>query len=230
MAGRDDGRAQTRARIVGAVLEWAAESGLGRVSMDGVARRARLARATVYQHFSGRDALVQAAIRSELDRFYVEVDRFASRIRGHEERMAATFGFAYAYLLGHPILERAMAINPQVLTPHILGDSPTLAEGRRFFRREIRNGDYRPGANIDELADFVVRQLHSLVLSPLPGSAGASREERVAAGRHYAELFVVPIQRRYLATGPTGAGDNTGPGGGDQGGHDDRPETTGLLE
>ncbi|MDF0529028.1 TetR/AcrR family transcriptional regulator [Tsukamurella sp. 8F] len=195
---RGDSRAQTRAAILGAVLEWAAESGLGRVSMDAIARRARLARATLYQHFPGRDALVQAAIRSELDRFYVEVDKFAGRISGHTERMAASFGFVYAYLLSHRILVRAMAVNPQVLIPHILGDSPTLAEGRAFFHREIRKGDYRADCDLEALADFVVRQLHSVVLSPLPGSKGASTEELVAIGRHYAEEFVVPIQRRYL--------------------------------
>ncbi|GAA4402766.1 TetR/AcrR family transcriptional regulator [Tsukamurella soli] len=199
VTGRPDGRAQTRARIVGAVLDWAAESGMGRVSMDGIARRTRLARATLYQHFPGRDALVQAAIRAELDRFYLEVDRFASRLDGSTERMAATFGFAYAYLLGHPILERALAINPQPLISHIIGDSPTLAEGRRFFLREIRRGEYRADADVDALADFVVRQLHSLVLAPPPGADRQTREQRVAAGSAYAERFIVPIQRGYLA-------------------------------
>ncbi|WP_157121951.1 TetR/AcrR family transcriptional regulator, partial [Nocardia violaceofusca] len=54
-----------RTRIIEAVVSLAATTGLRKLSMDEVARSAGVGRATLYNYFPGRDALISAAVESE---------------------------------------------------------------------------------------------------------------------------------------------------------------------
>lgn len=59
----DDPRVQrTRDSLRAALLSLAAEQGLDTISMSAVARRAKINRATVYQHYTDLDALVTDAM------------------------------------------------------------------------------------------------------------------------------------------------------------------------
>ena len=54
-----DGRVQrSRARVLGATLELLTEQGVGRVSVDEVARRSGVAKTTIYRHWPTRADLV----------------------------------------------------------------------------------------------------------------------------------------------------------------------------
>ena len=53
MASRIPDRNETRAQILRAAVDWAADSGLVKFSMGALAKQARLARATLHQHFTG---------------------------------------------------------------------------------------------------------------------------------------------------------------------------------
>ncbi|TWS24815.1 TetR/AcrR family transcriptional regulator [Tsukamurella sputi] len=196
----------TRQQILRAALDWVDEAGLTRISMGALAKRARLARATLYQHFTGKDALVEAVVASELEKFYSRIHDYADPIADNDERLAAGFGFAYAYLREHRALQRVMAMNPALILPYIHGDSPQIQEGRRFFLKEIRRGEYRDDADVEALADFFVRQLHSLLLTPLPPVEGADdgpdhrgpSSANVEAGMRYARTFVIPARAQFV--------------------------------
>lgn len=200
-------RTDTRAQILRAALEWVDEAGLTRISMGALAKRARLARATLYQHFTGKDALVDAVVSSELDKFYSRIHDYADAIADNDERLAGGFGFAYAYLREHRALQRVLSISPELLLPYIHGDSKQMQQGRRFFLQEIRRGEYRDDADVDALADFFVRQLHSLLLTPLPTPDDASEDAaehrgpstaNIDAGRRYARMFVLPARAQFV--------------------------------
>lgn len=199
MTPRNESKPDTRAQILRAALDWAGDSGLVKFSMGALAKQARLARATLYQHFAGRDAVVNAVVENELDKFYAAIhERIDGEPGPDADRLAVGFGFAYGYLREHRALQQVLTHAPHRLLPYLQGDSAQMAQGRRFFVAEIRRNEYRPGADIDSLADFVVRQLHSLVLAPLPDHP----DGHTAAGTAYARLFVLPARAQFLPDKP----------------------------
>ncbi len=193
-----------------AALDWVDEAGLTRISMGALAKRARLARATLYQHFTGKDAVVEAVVASELDKFYSRIHDYADPIADNDERLAAGFAYAYAYLREHRALQRILSMRPELLLPYIHGDSPQMQQGRRFFLQEIRRGEYPEGADVAAFADFFVRQLHSLLLTPLPPVAGLEdgpehrgpSSANLEAGRRYARTFVLPVRATFVSDTP----------------------------
>lgn len=68
-ARADERATDTRSRIMDAPLPLAALTGLRKLSMDEVARYAKVGRATLYKYFPGRDALIAAFVQQELARF-----------------------------------------------------------------------------------------------------------------------------------------------------------------
>lgn len=207
MASTPTTKPDTRQQILRAALDWVDEAGLTRMSMGALAKRARLARATLYQHFTGKEALVEAVVASELDKFYARIHDYADAVEDNGERLAAGFAYAYAYLREHRALQRVLAVNPALLLPYIHGDSPQIQQGRNFFLHEIRRGEYRDGADVEAFADFFVRQLHSLLLTPLPPVEGLTdgpdhrgpSSANIEAGRRYAETFVLPARAQFVA-------------------------------
>jgi AcrR family transcriptional regulator len=71
----------TAGRVLGAAAEVVGETGLARASMDEIADRARVSRATVYRLFPGKEALMRALIRaySPLTAVVDTVTRMAGR-------------------------------------------------------------------------------------------------------------------------------------------------------
>src|SRR5438105_281665 len=62
-------RRETQARIMDAAFACVAELGLGRTTMDDVARRAGVSRQTVYRYYPSKDQLVMALVLREEDKF-----------------------------------------------------------------------------------------------------------------------------------------------------------------
>lgn len=207
MAATTPSKPDTRAQILRAALDWVDEAGLARISMGALAKRARLARATLYQHFTGKDALVEAVVGSELDKFYRRIHDYADSIEDNDARLAGGFAYAYAYLREHRALQRILATHPDLLLPYIHGDSAPIRQGRQFFLQEIRRGEYREDADVQAFADFFVRQLQSLLLTPLAAVESlvdgtdhqGPSSAHLEAGRRYAEAFVLPVRATFTA-------------------------------
>lgn len=64
VAARHRSRDDVRARILGAVVQLLEKRDVSRVTIDVVIRSARVSRATFYRHFSGKTAVLNAAIAS----------------------------------------------------------------------------------------------------------------------------------------------------------------------
>src|SRR2546423_4583695 len=63
-------------RVVDGALRCIARWGVAKTTLDDVAREAGCSRATVYRFFpGGKDALVQAVVRAEVDQFLDAVGR-----------------------------------------------------------------------------------------------------------------------------------------------------------
>lgn len=176
--------ADTRERILRAAIRQCEEVGLRRTTMEDIARRARLARATLYRHFESKDALVRAVILAEAQRFFDALDVAIAGRRRSEERLVEGFAFALQYAHDHALLQKLLRNEPETLLPYLLGDSrlirlATDAVAQRIESSRIDTPSPR------ETAELAVRLVLSLALSP-ESSLGADDAEgaRRLARRH----------------------------------------------
>lgn len=181
----------TRARILDAARRQCEDSGLRRTTMDDIARRAGLARVTLYRHFQSKEAIVQAVVLGEVERFFAALDAAIAPHRRAGERLVEGFAFALRFLSAHPLLQRLLRTEPESVLPYLTGASPVVSTARaavveRLADREL-DDPLRP-RDAEAAAEVVVRVVHSFVLSPdgelgLDTPRGARRFARAQLAR-----------------------------------------------
>jgi AcrR family transcriptional regulator len=155
-------------RILDAAGEELAAYGLRRTTLEDIAARARVGRATLYRRFSNRDALLAALVAREARRLIAHVDARLQRHVSAEERLVAAFLAFISELRGHELLRRLVVSDPDVILP-ILTSSATLALGRDYIAaqaaREQAQGA-RLTADAGVIGELLARFAHSLALTP----------------------------------------------------------------
>lgn len=171
-------------RILDAALELAAASGLRRLTMDDVARRAQVGRMTVYRRFGSHGKLLDALAVRECRRCLKRIGAALDPREPVDERLTSMFIATLNVIREHPLLERLARIEPEALLRELnRGDSEVLALLRGFLARLIAegqsSGELAPG-DPELLAELGIRLGLSFVLMPgsvLPiGNERATRE------------------------------------------------------
>jgi len=164
--------------------------------MDEIARTAKVSRATLYLHFSGRESLVAALIEDQLGRFIAGVRREVEQFADLEDRLVYGFGHAFRALAHNRALSAVLAVNPRVLHPIIIGDSQALDLGRALVEAAMGNEDL-PAECRSLFAEHVARMIHTYILIPTriiemakPGVAEA-----------FARQFLVPVLNALIESG-----------------------------
>jgi AcrR family transcriptional regulator len=181
--------------IVQAALAEFSEVGIRRTSVDDVARRAGLGRATVYRHGGGKDRLVQLVIEAEIRRGTAELDDALRGLDDPADIIEAAFAFLVRYVRGHPMFDRVLHREPELLIPALTVDGgPILASYRSLIAVRLRamkdRGRIDP-IDIDRAAEALARLAMSLVLTP-SGVVDVDDHEAVAA---FARETLLPILR-----------------------------------
>lgn len=181
----------TSERIIDAALEVAAGSGLANLTMDEVARRARVGRMTVYRRFGDKDALVLALGVRETRRALAEIAAAVDSTDPIGERVADGFVAALRVARTHPLLVRFARFEPEALLDPLRSDDDTFAWMlREFVASQIREQAGAEGAaDADAAAELLVRIGVSFVL--IPRSAIAYEDESVA--RELARTVIAPM-------------------------------------
>lgn len=190
--------ARTRQKILRAALDWASETGLLQFSMNGVAKRARIARTTLYLHFPGKQALIDAAIDHQIIDLMNSVRGVVEIYDSIDDRVVHGFAHTYREITANPILQAVLQVNPQLLLPHLMGRTTTLQRGRQFATTLIRPGDLPPHLDAELLGDYAVRLMETLVLSPPPSFTAG----RPGAPEDWARWFLLPILHCESPAGP----------------------------
>lgn len=170
-----DPRAATAAdalseRILDGALALAAGSGFRHLTMDDVARRARVGRMTVYRRFGSRSALVDALTVREARRCLERIASAVDPAAPASERLAGLFSATLSVIHEHPLLERLGRVEPEALL-HELNreDSEVFGLVRAFLRGLIVEGQ-RAGELVagdpELLAELAIRLGASFVLIP----------------------------------------------------------------
>jgi TetR/AcrR family transcriptional regulator, repressor for uid operon len=171
-------------RILDAALELSAASGLRRLTMDDVARRAQVGRMTVYRRFGSHGRLLDELAIRECRRC---LDRIAAALDPREPvevRLTSLFIATLSVIREHPLLERLARVEPEALLRELnRGDSEVLALLRVFLARLIAegqaSGELAPG-DPELLAELGIRLGLSFVL--MPGSVLPVGDERATRG------------------------------------------------
>ncbi len=164
-------------RILDAALELAAASGLRHLTMDDVARKARVGRMTVYRRFGSRAALVDALAARECRRCLDAIAAALDPGSPFDERAATLFTATLKVIREHPLLERLARVEPEALLFELTrNDSEVFRLVREFLISLIREADEPIAGDPAVLAELGVRLGVSFVL--MPDSVLALGDER----------------------------------------------------
>jgi AcrR family transcriptional regulator len=174
----------TRARIIVAAIRQCEEVGLRRVTMEDVARRAGLGRATLYRHFQSKDALVRAVILAEAEAFFAALDAAIADCRSDEERLVEGFAFALGYARGHALLRKLLRTEPEALLPYLVGGGQLIQVATEAVQERIHAAP-PSSRHSRETAELLVRLVLSLALTPESGLGADDRRGALRLARRY---------------------------------------------
>jgi AcrR family transcriptional regulator len=155
-ARRADARRSIERLLDAAVEELARDRD---ASMDAVARRAGVARATLYAHFPTRDALIEAVTERAIAE---AADAITSAAPGEgDAREALTRVLASAWrTLGpyHALVELNARLAPERLRAL---HAPVMGQLRPLLERGQASGSFDPGLPVDWMLTVVLELIHA---------------------------------------------------------------------
>lgn len=156
-------------RVAAAALEEFAEYGIRRATIDDVARRAGVSRMTVFRRFASKQGLVEVVIACEVRRGMEELDRMWEGAETLEERLVEGFAFAGRFVRGHPLFDRLLRSEPEVLLPLLTVDGgPVLELYRSLIAQRLQlevDAGRAATSDVDGVAEVVARLAISLLLT-----------------------------------------------------------------
>ena len=182
----------TTERILAGALAQFEDFGIRRTTMEDVARRAGVARVTVYRRFPGKEHLVEAVVVTEAQRFFAELEAAVARFASVEDRIVEAFVHTLAAARDQRLLNRLLRTEPDVLLPHLTtGGGAVVAAGRAFLARQMKlAGTGVPPREVDAAAELVARLVLSFLLTPESTvNLDDPRQARRFARRHIAPLM-----------------------------------------
>ena len=156
-------------RVAAAALDEFAEHGIRRTSMEDVARRAGVSRMTVFRRFESKQGLVEVVIAREVRRGMEELDQLWEGAETLEDRLVGGFVFAGRYVRGHPLFERLLRSEPEVLLPPLtLDGGPVLSLYRSLIAHRLQaevDAGRATTSDVDGVAEVIARLAISLLLT-----------------------------------------------------------------
>ena len=159
--------------IAGEVLDAALRQfelfGVAKSTVEDIARRARVARVTIYRRFPNKDALVEAVILRELVRYQADLARATADLAAPEDQLIEGFVFTVGAVRNHRLLQRMLETEPEELLPHLTTQGAPFIEIGRGFLAARMAAALEDGRTYEEMlvaADVVARLLVSFVITP----------------------------------------------------------------
>lgn len=155
-------------RILDGALALSAAFGLRNLTIDDVARRARVGRMTVYRRFGSKEKLVEALTVRESRRCLAELDAAAAPDAPLEDQVAAGFATGLRIARQHPLLNRLARLEPETVLDAFAADGGRLfAVARGFVAARLqaaKDAGVVGDLAVEEVAELVVRLCLSFVL------------------------------------------------------------------
>lgn len=164
------GRPDRREDLLAAAGRRFVAVGIRKTTMEDVAREARAGKATLYRHFANKDALIDALLEREGERFTRALERGAAGRDEAPARLEGAFLAGVRFFVEHPILTKGRDEEPGILLPRITaGGGPLVRRGLALFtaliEEGIATGELRP-VEAPAAAEVVVRLILSYFAFP----------------------------------------------------------------
>lgn len=115
-------------RILRATLEQAELIGIRRTTMEDVARRSGVGRATLYRRFPTKGALIDAVVLAEVRRFFEGSALARSRGTTLEDRLVYGTVFVVTFLREHALLKKLLRTEPETILPSLTVDAGSILD------------------------------------------------------------------------------------------------------
>lgn len=158
----------TQRRILDASLTVMSRHGLSRLALEDVARVAGVSRQTVYRYAGNREGLIQQTILREEEAFLERMRDAADQHTELRAALQAAIAAALTTARAHPLLDRLLETEPQVLLPFLTdGAGPVLSSAKtvveELFARFLPQ---LSDAGRERAADAATRLFVSYAVSP----------------------------------------------------------------
>jgi AcrR family transcriptional regulator len=155
-----------RDRILDATLTCVARVGLGKTTLDDVAREAGLARATLYRYFPGKQPLISALVAREAGRLGADLLEATAACRTLEDAVVELVTTAVASLEAHAALQYVLLVEPEVLLPYLAfrRADDFLREASALVAPALEA--FLPSDRVARAAEWLVRVVQSYACSP----------------------------------------------------------------
>jgi AcrR family transcriptional regulator len=180
-------------RILDATLEQAELVGIRRTTMEDVARRSGLGRATVYRRFPTKAALIDAVILAEARRYMEGSAQAWTQGTTLEDRMVYSTVFTVTFLRENALLRKLLRTEPETILPSLTVDAGAILD----FATEQSMSELRPelyGASpttpeqerhLRTVAELQTRLTLSFIVTPHTSINLATLDDARAYVRHY---------------------------------------------
>ena len=151
----------TRGRILAAAVECVSVNGIAKTSLDAVADRAGVGRATIYRHFpGGRDEVFEEAIAREVAVFFRRLADEVDGCAGLAAQLEVGLPFAHRALSGHEVFQKVVETEPERLLPHLSISTPLIIDALHDYLTPLLEAEeLDDGVDVDEVADFLARMI-----------------------------------------------------------------------
>ncbi|TQM70812.1 TetR family transcriptional regulator [Actinomadura hallensis] len=173
-------------RILDAALAEFETYGLRRVSVEDVAKRAGVARTTIYRRFTNKEQLLQAVILRECRRFLTAIAEATENLASPEDAVVEGFVVGLQSARTHPLMTRVLESEPEAVIPQLsMNGGAVMLAARDILADRLRRA--RPGDAEDHntVAEVLLRLAVSLLIVPGGGLALDDEEEIRAFARDY---------------------------------------------
>lgn len=173
-------------RILDAALAEFETYGLRRVSVEDVAKRAGVARTTIYRRFTNKEQLLQAVILRECRRFLTAIAEATENLASPEDAVVEGFVVGLQSARTHPLMTRVLESEPEAVIPQLsMNGGAVMLAARDILADRLRRA--RPGDAEDHntVAEVLLRLAVALLIVPGGGLALDDEEEIRAFARDY---------------------------------------------
>jgi AcrR family transcriptional regulator len=184
--GARGGRRDRRDDLLAAAARRFVTVGIRRTTMEDIASEAGAGKATLYRHFANKDAVIDALLAREAERFERLLLAAAAEADTAVGELEAAFVAGVDFFVHHPVLIRGRDEEPAVLLPRITADGgPLVRRGLDLLadlvasgveRGELRDVDPRMTAEVLMrllLSYFAFPPVHVRVDDPVEAAAFA---------------------------------------------------------
>lgn len=192
----DTGADDLDTRILDAALAEFETYGLRRVSVEDVAKRAGVARTTIYRRFSNKEQLLQAVILRECHRFLTAIAEATEDLGSAEEAVVEGFVVGLRSARTHPLMTRVLESEPEAFLPQLsMNGGAVMLAARDILADRLRRA--RPGDAQDHntVAEVLLRLAVSLLLVPGGGLRLEDEDAIRAFARDYLTRMLRPAPR-----------------------------------